>query len=75
MFAGIHAQQSDVASHGFEFLTEVTYSNGFTIFQRIRKLFAEEQYLHTSSRLADHKSSLFMGAQEGIGSSKQVPFG
>jgi hypothetical protein len=42
MLAGVHAQQGDVTAHGFKFLAKVAHGDGFAIFQRIRKFFAEE---------------------------------
>ena len=60
MLARIHGEQRDITTKGFQFFTQIAYRDGFSIFKWIRKLFTEEQYLHTTySREVDHKSSHF----------------
>jgi len=47
VFARIHAEQRDIATHGFQLLAEIGYRYGLSVLERIWKLLAEEEDLHS----------------------------
>jgi hypothetical protein len=48
MLARIHAEQIKIAAQGSEFPAEIGDRDRFTIFQWVRKFFAEKKDFHTT---------------------------